>query len=1019
MKAQTPTGLLILGVLLLGALPAAAAAPLANSAPTAPAGGGVESLSGSFVEFDYSGGFPPIACLRAESFTTDSEYVYNLWVKFPANWIVTDVYVMGTPSCAGGGAWGTFSWSFETWPNEVNISHPRFQAYSDHCVATYCFQVRPAAKAYSGVSWYWSGDGYGYMPHHPCSNDEYTPASMAAYPCDEAILPPAEIPAWCCHPWWWPERLETSGCNGLPQAHELELHNDYWEPLTFDLSYSVIEGDGTLTGPVTVTAGAFEAVPVDVQLTPELCAIPGTSLIAQIDATALGITWTATIVKTVLGTGGWTSRPNSAPAWTGSRGVGDGCAALNAEGQTVTYVIGGDETAQPGGLWAYHHDTNTWFQPNPGDPPDPRSEAEWAYDPETNLCYLTGGRFGAWNTNSNEAYVYDPLSDVLTALPGFATARHSHDSWLGTVDGAKMLCIGGGSAGGSVSSTQCYDVGAGTWAPENATLGPYPVVAEASADGTYQAAGGDQFWFVAGIQQYAVSDAAYYWDDADNAWHSAGHTGHGRAAPEGDFIDGAFYQMGGWYSQPLPPSATVVKGEVAGGTWTWTQLPDMPHPRQNNVAVQAGGTLWSIAGEGGTTLDYVDYVLSCPICDRQGWLTGRVADAQTGGEHAPCTDAEVRVEPGGMVLPVDPATGMYGGQLVADSYTLTVTAAGYLTETAQVTIGDDITITQDFELVRPAIEVAPAALSVTALPGVPVTVPLTIANAGQVPLRYEILELSAVQAVRDLGLPWVWEEPVSGTVLPQAGLPVSVTFQCAIGDVGQTLTGTLRVEHNDPCAEPADVPLELTCTDQVAPNIELSLSSIEPTLCSDTWAALPLSVCNRGTAPLGWMIDEMPPTAWLIESPISGTVTPNACQPVEVTFDATGLAPGEYVAGLHVSSNDPDEPEIGLPVTMTVPAPASGAVLDWSPPEPLIGETVVFTGTVAGGDPPFTFTWAFGDGATGSGSFAAHAYAGPGPFTVTLRVANDCGETLDEQVVTVRPVPPVRLFVYLPLVHRR
>ena len=36
----------------------------------------------------------------------------------------------------------------------------------------------------------------------------------------------------------------------------------------------------------------------------------------------------------------------------------------------------------------------------------------------------------------------------------------------------------------------------------------------------------------------------------------------------------------------------------------------------------------------------------------------------------------------------------------------------------------------------------------------------------------------------------------------------------------------------------------------------------------------------------------------------------------------------------------------------------------------------------------------------------------------TLSVANDCGETLDEQVVTVRPVPPVRLFVCLPLVMK-
>jgi hypothetical protein len=276
--------------------------------------------------------------------------------------------------------------------------------------------------------------------------------------------------------------------------------------------------------------------------------------------------------------------------------------------------------------------------------------------------------------------------------------------------------------------------------------------------------------------------------------------------------------------------------------------------------------------------------------------------------------------------------------------------------------------------------------------------------------------LSAVSAVHDPGLPWLWTQPVSATVPPQASLPVSVTFQCTITDVGHILTGTLRVEHDDPCAGPVDVPVELRCTDQVAPGIELSLSSLAATLCGGTWAATTFGLCNIGTAPLDWTLDEVPPAGWVSESPPAGTLAPNACRPVEVTFDATALPPGTYATALHVASNDPDEPDIALPLTLTVPIPAQGASFEWSPPEPVVGQTVVFTGSVAAGDPPLLFSWAFGDGAAGSGQSAPHIYASPGPYTVTLSVRNGCGEAQAVRAVTVRPAPPVDRFVYLPLV---
>ena len=172
----------------------------AVSAPT-PAGN-PKSLSGTYVTFDPSVGgdtcFMPSTlgtfCFRAESFTNDYEYVYNVWQRFPADWTVTNVSVQGTPTCTGGGTWGTFGWSFQTAPFEVNIAHSRYQLTTDHCTAYYCFDVTAGAgPADAGVSWYWDGDGYANPPHNPCSSDGYTPAGQNA--CDEIINPAAMVPS--------------------------------------------------------------------------------------------------------------------------------------------------------------------------------------------------------------------------------------------------------------------------------------------------------------------------------------------------------------------------------------------------------------------------------------------------------------------------------------------------------------------------------------------------------------------------------------------------------------------------------------------------------------------------------------------------------------------------------------------------------------------------------------------------------------------------------------------------------
>ena len=141
---------------------------------------------------------------------------------------------------------------------------------------------------------------------------------------------------------------------------------------------------------------------------------------------------------------------------------------------------------------------------------------------------------------------------------------------------------------------------------------------------------------------------------------------------------------------------------------------------------------------------------------------------------------------------------------------------------------------------------------------------------------------------------------------------------------------------------------------------------------------------------------------WLSEDLTGGTVPPGECATVTVTFDSTGLAPGDYHGDLQIESNDPDEPAITIPVTLTVLAPLGGVDFTWSPPTPLAGQTAYFSATVASGEPPFTFDWDWGDGtAHGSGQYATHVYAAVGAYTVTLTVGNACGIAVVQYPLTV------------------
>jgi len=542
-------------------------------APTTLNRSGISSLSGSNVTFDptaggdscYAPGAPQTLCFKSETYSPDWEYSYNNWIKFPSDWIVSNVNVQGTPVCDSGGTWGAFDWSFQTSPYEINVYHPRYHASSgDHCLATYCVDVTPAANANpAGISWYFDGDGYASVPHNPCSSDGYTPASQST--CDEMVNPLAEVPV--CGPQvvLTPAVIETSGCHGDSQSHTLTILNITGTDATFDITYNK-DFPGDLWGPDQITLADGVSADFDVILDPHLCAedadylatvsvsdgtysdettinykviseihewqqIP-TNPIALMDNVLAGYDGK---VWSLIGYGGstgvstydpaldtWTVIPASAPPWGTSSYPRSGCQVGNE------VFIYGDAAGAYTGLWSYNMDTNTWTSETPGGTPPPYAgiwAPAWVADTSSGVCYMTGGATTPGGGNLTSIYVYDTNANAwLTALPAFTSVRDFHAAFLYTrpSDSHKLLCLAGGNNGSDMSSTQCFDFSVGMWNVENADLGALPGTSWGMGYTQRQTPDGEQLWMVGGVYNTALTNQTWYYDVTTSAWMDGG-----------------------------------------------------------------------------------------------------------------------------------------------------------------------------------------------------------------------------------------------------------------------------------------------------------------------------------------------------------------------------------------------------------------------------------------------------------------------------------------------------------------
>ncbi len=279
------------------------------------------------------------------------------------------------------------------------------------------------------------------------------------------------------------------------------------------------------------------------------------------------------------------------------------------------------------------------------------------------------------------------------------------------------------------------------------------------------------------------------------------------------------------------------------------------------------------------------------------------------------------------------------------------------------------------------------------------TVHLAAANTcGHQSVAHTLTVIPACEPVQGAVFAWTPLTPTVGeavTLTGQATGTAPVSFTWAFGD-GENGVGP-AVVHSYP--QPGSYAATLTATNACGHE------SVAHTL-----TVIPACVPVQDVA-LSWI-----------------PLTPTVGQVVTLTAQATGTAPltftwnlGDGTQGQGISLThrymQPGSFQLSLYAengcghqsiahTLTVvPAcvPVHEPSFTWTPLAPTVGEAVTLTGQ-ASGTLPLSFTWSLGDGTPPlTGERVLYTYTLPAFYTVTLTVANACGQQVVEHAIAVVP----------------
>jgi len=144
--------------------------------------------------------------------------------------------------------------------------------------------------------------------------------------------------------------------------------------------------------------------------------------------------------------------------------------------------------------------------------------------------------------------------------------------------------------------------------------------------------------------------------------------------------------------------------------------------------------------------------------------------------------------------------------------------------------------------------------------------------------------------------------------------------------------------------------------------------------------------------------------SWLTADPVSGTVPAGEDLNIAVNFSAVDMELGDYFAQLSVFSNDPDDPEIVVPITMHVAEVAVNVSADNE--NLCIGESAIITSVMTGGSGTYTYTWT--SDPPGYNSTEADILVTPDVTTTYFLEVFDGTITVADQItIQVNPLPVV------------
>ena len=203
----------------------------------------------------------------------------------------------------------------------------------------------------------------------------------------------------------------------------------------------------------------------------------------------------------------------------------------------------------------------------------------------------------------------------------------------------------------------------------------------------------------------------------------------------------------------------------------------------------------------------------------------------------------------------------------------------------------------------PDIEVEPLSITFVLPEGGATCDTLLISNLGDAELNWMLTEACG----------WLTAAPDTGTVLPGGAREVLLCAD-ASGLVAGNYQCDVTISSDDP--DEPEVLVDVSLAVQVPPDIEIDPATVAFEIEEGTSACDTVAISNVGGMDLTWSLSDT--CAWLSVSPEAGIVGAGGAQDVVLCADASVLVQGEYGCEVVVSSNDPDEPEVVVGVSLTI-----------------------------------------------------------------------------------------------------